>query len=55
MFPEQLAALSERQRAIAHLVVLLVLLVAVGLVYLIRRRVGRSDQTRERQRTPEDE
>jgi hypothetical protein len=55
MFPELLAALSEGQRAIAHLAVLLVLIVAAGLVYLIRRRVRRPDQTREMHRTPGDE
>ncbi len=55
MFPELLAALSEGQRTVAHLVALLVLLVGAGLVYLIRRRVRRSDQTRETQRSPEDE
>jgi hypothetical protein len=55
MFPELLAGLSEGQRAIAHLAVLLVLPLAAGLVYLIRRKVGRPDQTRERQRIPEEE
>jgi hypothetical protein len=54
MSPELLAALSEGQRAIAHLVVFLVLPVAIGLVYLIRRRVSRPDET-ERQRIPEEE
>jgi hypothetical protein len=55
MFPELLAALSEGQRAIAHLVVLLVVLVAAGLVYLIRRKLRRPDQTPETQQIPEDE
>lgn len=55
MFPELLGALSEGQRTIAHLVVVLVLAVAAGLVYVIRRKVRRPDQTRERQRIPEDE
>jgi hypothetical protein len=50
-----LAALSEGQRTIAHLAVLLALLAAAGLVYLIRRRMRRLDQTRERQRIPEEE
>ena len=35
------AALSEGQRAIAHLVVLLTLVVVVGLVLLVRRARGR--------------
>jgi hypothetical protein len=39
MFPELLAALSEGERAIAHLLVLLVLPVAAGVVYLIRRKM----------------
>jgi mannose/fructose/N-acetylgalactosamine-specific phosphotransferase system component IIC len=47
-----LAALSEGQRAIAHLVVPLAVLVAAGLVYLIRR-MRRRDQTRETQGIPE--
>jgi hypothetical protein len=50
------AGLAEDDRAIAHLVLALVLLAvaaAVGLVYLIRR-VRRRNQTRERQRTPEE-
>jgi hypothetical protein len=55
MSPELLAALSEGQRAIAHLVVLLALPVVAGLVYLIRRRMRRPDQTHERQRIPEEE
>jgi hypothetical protein len=55
MFPEVglrlLAALSEGQRTIAHLVILLAVLVVGGLVYLIRRRVRRRNQT---QRIPEE-
>jgi hypothetical protein len=50
------AGLAERERAIAHLVLALVVLgvaAAVGLVYLIRR-VRRRDQTRERQKPPEE-
>jgi hypothetical protein len=47
-----LAALSEGQRTIAHLVVPLAVLVAAGLVYLIRR-MRRRDQTRETQGSPE--
>jgi hypothetical protein len=44
MFPEPLvAALSEGQRAVAHLVVLLAVPVVVGLVFLIRR-MRREDQ-----------
>jgi hypothetical protein len=59
MFPEShleigLAALSEGQRAIAHLVVVLALLAAVALVYVIRR-ARRADHTRETQRIPEEE
>jgi hypothetical protein len=53
MSPELLAALSEGQRAIAHLVVLLALAVAAVLVYLIRRRARRREQTHERQGTPD--
>ena len=49
-----LAALSEGQRAIAHLVVLLALPVAVGLVYLIRR-ARRPEQTHAKKRIPEEE
>jgi hypothetical protein len=52
MLPDLLAALSEGQRAIAHLVVLLALPVAAALVYLIRRRMRRPDQAHERQRVP---
>jgi lipopolysaccharide biosynthesis regulator YciM len=55
MFPEFLAALSESQRTLAHVVVLLVLPVAAALVYLIRRRVRRRDQNHESQRIPEEE
>jgi hypothetical protein len=47
------AALSEGQRTIAHLVILLGLPVAAGLVYLIYR-ARRRDETRERHRAPED-
>jgi hypothetical protein len=62
MFPEPIvselaaavAALSEGQRAIAHLVVLLVLAVAAGLVFVIRR-VRRSEETEEQQPIPEEE
>jgi hypothetical protein len=43
MFPELLAALSEGQRAIAHLVQLVLLFVA-GVVYL-GRRSRRPDET----------
>lgn len=52
-----LAGLSEGQRPIAHLVIVLGLLAvvaAVGLVHLIRRKVRRPDQTHERQRSPEE-
>jgi hypothetical protein len=55
MFPELPAALSEGQRAIAHLVVVLVLLAAAGVVYLIRRHRGRPDQPHETQRIPDEE
>jgi hypothetical protein len=57
MSPELLAALSEGQRSVAHLVVLLGLLAVlavVGVVYLIRRRARRSDASHERRKTPED-
>jgi hypothetical protein len=54
MSPELLAGLSEGQRTIAHLVVLLVLPVAVALVYLIRRKMRRPDPTQERRQTPEE-
>jgi len=37
MSPDLLAALSEGQRAIAHLVVLLAMPVIAGLVFLMRR------------------
>jgi hypothetical protein len=43
-----LAALSEGQRAIAHLVVLIALAVIAALVFLMRR-MRRPDQTAERQ------
>jgi hypothetical protein len=49
-----LAALSEGQRAIAHLVVLLAVPVIAGLVFLVRR-VRRSNRTPDGQRTPEEE
>jgi hypothetical protein len=52
--PSIVAALSEGQRAIAHLIVLLAVPVIVGLVLLIRK-VRRPDHTRERQRIPEEE
>jgi heme/copper-type cytochrome/quinol oxidase subunit 2 len=55
MSPELLAALSEGQRAIAHLVVLLALPVAVGLVYLVRRVRRSAEDTRETQPTEEGE
>lgn len=48
-----LAALSEGQRAIAHVVVLLAVVVIVGLVFLVRR-VRRSNRTPDGQRTPEE-
>jgi hypothetical protein len=55
MFPEigpgLLAGLSEGQRTIAHLLILLAVPVVAGLVYLIRRRVRRRNQT---QRIPEE-
>jgi hypothetical protein len=37
MSPDLLAALSEGQRAIAHLVVLLAVLLLIGFVLLVRR------------------
>jgi hypothetical protein len=49
-----LGALSEGQRAMAHLVVILVVLVAGGLVYFIRR-ARRRDEARGRQGLPEEE
>jgi hypothetical protein len=55
MFPELVAGLSEGQRTIAHLLVVLVLLLAAGLVLLVRRRAHRLQETREKQRVPEDE
>lgn len=54
MFPELLAALSEGQRAIAHLVVLLVLAGIVALVFLIRYRARRADES-ERQRVSKED
>jgi hypothetical protein len=57
MFPEiglgLLAGLSEGQRTIAHLVILLAVPVVAGLVYLIVR-MRRREQTRERQRIPKE-
>jgi hypothetical protein len=52
MSPDLLAALSEGQRAIAHVAALLVLLVIGGLVFLIRR-ARRHDENQERQRISE--
>ncbi len=49
-----LAALGEGQRTIAHLVVLLAVPVAAGLVYLIRRTRS-SDETHARKRIPEEQ
>lgn len=53
-----LAALSEGQRSVGHLVVVLgvvAALAAVGLVRVIRRKARRRDGTiDEKQRTPED-
>jgi hypothetical protein len=43
MFPELLAALSEGQRPIAHLLVLLGVPLAAGVAYLISRRMRRRD------------
>jgi hypothetical protein len=43
MFPELLAALSEGQRTIAHLAVLLGVPLAAALVYLISRRARRRE------------
>ncbi|MGH8940128.1 MAG: hypothetical protein ACRDV2_12390 [Actinomycetes bacterium] len=54
MSPDLLAALSEGQRTVAHLVVLLAVLVIVGLALLIRTRRRRSG-TADGQRVPEDE
>jgi hypothetical protein len=48
MFPELLAALSEGQRSIAHVVVLLGVPLAAGLVYVISRRMRRRDQEEHR-------
>jgi hypothetical protein len=53
MFPDLLAALSEGQRAIAHLVVLLAVPVVVGLVLLVRR-LRRPDRTPDGWRRPEE-
>jgi hypothetical protein len=47
-----LAGLSEGQRSIAHVVIVLAVLLAVGLVYLIRR-MRRRGESREKHRTPE--
>jgi hypothetical protein len=55
MSPEPvLAALSEGQRAIAHLLVLLAVAVVAGLVFLIRR-VRRRDQAGGGQRIREEQ
>jgi hypothetical protein len=54
MSPELLAALSEGQRAIAHLAVLLAVVVVAGLIFLVRR-VRRPHPTLDGQRTPEEE
>jgi hypothetical protein len=54
MSPDLLAALSEGQRAIAHLVVLLAVPLVIGFVLLVRR-VRRRNGAREEQRTPEEE
>jgi hypothetical protein len=54
MSPDLLAALSEGQRAIAHLVVVLALAVVAGLVLLVRR-VRRPNRTADGQRLPEEE
>jgi hypothetical protein len=51
--PELLAALSEGQRTIAHLVILAGVPVAAGLVYLIFR-ARRRDETREKPRIPDE-
>jgi heme/copper-type cytochrome/quinol oxidase subunit 2 len=51
MSPDLLAALSEGQRAIAHVVALLVLLVIGGLVFVVRR-ARRRDETRDELRSP---
>jgi hypothetical protein len=53
MSPDLLAALSEGQRAIAHLVVLLAVPAVIGLVLLVRR-VRRPNRT-DGQRMPEKE
>jgi hypothetical protein len=49
-----LAALSEGQRAIAHLLVLLAVPVIAGLVFLVRR-MRRAKRTPDGQRMPEEE
>jgi hypothetical protein len=49
-----LAALSEGERAIAHLVVVLAVAAVVGLVVLIRR-LRRPNRTADAQRMPEEE
>jgi hypothetical protein len=54
MSPELLAALSEGQRAIAHLVVLLAVLVVAALVFLARR-LRRPNRAANGQRMPEEE
>jgi hypothetical protein len=50
-----LGGLSEGERTIAHLLVLLALVVAAGLVYFIRRRARGRDQTEEGERVPEEQ
>jgi uncharacterized membrane protein len=54
MSPDLLAALSEGQRTMAHLAVVLALAVVVALVLLVRR-VRRPNRTRDGQRMPEEE
>jgi cbb3-type cytochrome oxidase subunit 3 len=54
MSPDLLAALSEGQRAIAHLVVVLALLAVGGVAFLIRR-TRRRNEAQERQRISEQE
>lgn len=49
-----LAALSEGQRAIAHLLALLAVPVIAGLVFLVRR-MRRAKRTPDGQRMPEEE
>jgi hypothetical protein len=54
MSPDLLAALSEGQRVIAHLVVVLALAVGAGLVFLVRR-ARRPNRTADEQRMREEE